>query len=56
MIALCTCISSGMEITRFPLGVIFAAAAWLSLTLLEPGCQGNKDQLQTSETDVLLSV
>lgn len=56
MIALCTCISIGMEITCFLLGVISASAAWLLLTPLQPGCQGHKDQLQTLETDVLLSV
>lgn len=55
MVNLCTCISSGMEMACFLLGVISVSVAWLLLALLEPDCQGNKDQLQILETDVLLS-
>lgn len=42
MIAFCTCISSGMEITCFLLGVISASAAWLLLTLLGARLPGEK--------------
>jgi len=42
MVALCACISNGMEMIYFLLDVISALVAWPLLTLLEPDCQGEQ--------------